>query len=50
MTDEEVLRVVEALHHIASESEDADIVRYALGALHATEAGRLYLASNPVLV
>lgn len=50
MDEQEILRLVEALHHIAAESEDADIVRYALGALSATEAGRIYLAANPVLV
>lgn len=53
MTEEEQLdqlRMVEALHHIAAESEDADIVRYALGALMATECGSAYLNRHPVLV
>lgn len=50
MTDEEALRLVEALHHIACESEDADIVRYAMGALTATTAGQRFLEANPVLV
>lgn len=44
------LRLVEALHHIASESEDGDIVRYAMSALASTESGRAYLSRNPVLV
>lgn len=48
MTDQ--LRLVEALHHIASESEDSDIVRYALGALIHTNAGQVYLNVHPVMV
>lgn len=44
------LRLVEALHHIASESDDGDIVRYAMSALAATESGRVYLSRNPVMV
>lgn len=44
------LRLIEALHHIASESEDGDIVRYAMSALASTESGRVYLSQNPVLV
>lgn len=44
------LRLVEALHHIASESTDGDIVRYAMGALVSTETGRVYLSRNPVMV
>lgn len=48
LTDQ--LRLVEALHHIAAESEDADIVRYAMGALMATQTGQSYLNRHPVLV
>lgn len=48
MTDQ--LRLVEALHNIASESTDGDIVRYAMGALIHTEAGRAYLNVHPVMV
>lgn len=48
--DTDQLRLVEALHHIACESEDADIVRYAMGALMATDAGRNYINVHPVLV
>lgn len=44
------LKLVEALHHIASESDDADTVRYAMGALVSTEAGRKYLTASPVMV
>lgn len=44
------LRMVEALHHIACESEDADIVRYAMSALSSTTAGQAYLLHKPVLV
>lgn len=46
----EQLKLVEALHHIASESEDGDIVRYAMGALINTHAGQIYLNANPVMV
>lgn len=48
LTDQ--LKLVQALHHIASESQEADIVRYAMGALAGTDAGVVYLTRNPVLV
>ena len=48
LTDQ--LKLVEALHHIASESTDGDIVRYAMGALISTDAGQAYLSQNPVIV
>lgn len=46
----EQLKLVEALHHIASESNEADIVRYAMGALAGTTAGVVFLEQRPVLV
>lgn len=48
LTDQ--LKLVEALHHIASESTDGDIVRYAMSALVSTDAGKVYLDQNPVMV
>jgi len=39
---------VEALFEIATESQDASIVRRAIAALQATPAGRAYLAKNPL--
>lgn len=48
--DTDQLRLVEALHHIASEADDSDIVRYAMSALVSTQAGQAYLSRNPVMV
>jgi hypothetical protein len=39
---------VEALFEIATESQDAVIVRRAIAALQATTAGRAYLAHHPL--
>lgn len=39
---------VEALFEIATESQDATIVRRAVAALQATPAGRAYLMQNPL--
>lgn len=46
----ETLVLVTALHNIANESEDAEIVRTAMSALMNTEAGRRYSAINPIFV
>jgi hypothetical protein len=48
LTDQLVL--VQALHNIASESDDAEDIRMAMSALTNTEAGRTYLATNPLNV
>lgn len=48
LTDSLVL--VEGLYDIASDSEDADTVRMAMGALQRTEAGRMYLEQNPIII
>lgn len=42
------LILVEALYSIATESEEAEVVRVAFSALTSTEGGRAYLAKNPV--
>lgn len=42
------LVLVEALHHIAETTDEADIARLALGALTRTEAGMAYLRANPL--
>lgn len=39
---------VEALFEIATESQDATIVRRAIAGLQATEAGRAYLSKHPL--
>jgi hypothetical protein len=46
MTDQ--LKMVSALHAIAADSEDAETVRTAAAALMNTEAGRNYVAINPI--
>lgn len=46
MTDQ--LVNIEALFEIATESQDASIVRRAIAGLQATEAGRAYLAKHPL--
>lgn len=46
MTSQLVL--VEALFEIATESEDASIVRRAIAGLQATPTGRAYLNKNPL--
>jgi hypothetical protein len=48
LTDQ--LKLVQALHNIAAESEEAETVRLAAGALMNTEAGRQYLSQNPLVV
>jgi hypothetical protein len=48
MTDQLVM--VTALHAICNESEDAEIVRTSAAALMNTEAGRNYVALNPITV
>lgn len=48
MTDRLVM--IEALFEIATESNDADIVRRAVAGLQATHAGKHYLAANPLAV
>lgn len=48
MTDQLVM--VTALHSICNESEDAEIVRTSAAALMNTEAGRNYVALNPITV
>jgi hypothetical protein len=40
--------LVEALHTIAVESEEADIVRIAMSALTGTDIGQAYLRTNPI--
>lgn len=42
------LKLVEALHTIAVESEEADIVRIAMSALTNTNMGRSYLYAHPI--
>lgn len=46
----ETLVLVTALHNIAAESDDAEIVRTSMAALSNTEAGRRYMAINPIFV
>lgn len=46
MTDQLVM--VTALHAIAADSEDAETVRCAAAALMNTEAGRNFVAINPI--
>lgn len=46
MTDQLVM--VTALHNIAAESDDAEIVRTSAAALMNTEAGRNFVAINPI--
>lgn len=46
----ETLVHVTALHNIACESDDAEVVRTAMSALSNTEAGRRYMALNPIFV
>lgn len=46
MTDQ--LMNVEALFEIATESQDATIVRRAIAGLQATPAGRAYLSKHPL--
>lgn len=48
LTDQLVL--VQALHNIAQESDDSEDIRMAMSALTNTEAGRTYLAHNPINV
>lgn len=48
MTDSLIL--VEGLYDIALDSTDADTVRIAMSALQRTEAGRVYLLENPIVV
>lgn len=48
MTD--TLALVTALHSIAQESDDAEIVRTSMAALSNTGAGRRYMALNPIFV
>jgi hypothetical protein len=42
------LVMVSALHAIAADSEDAETVRTAAAALMNTQAGRNYVAINPI--
>ena len=42
--------LIEALFEIATESNEADIVRRAVAGLQATEAGRAYLTEHPLAV
>lgn len=44
------LVMVTALHTVACESDDAEIVRTASAALMNTQAGRNYVAINPIFV
>lgn len=44
----ESMTLVEALHAIASESDDAEVVRIAMSALTGTNMGRSYLVTNPL--
>jgi hypothetical protein len=44
------LLLIEALFEIATESNEADIVRRAVAGLQATEGGRAYLSQNPLAV
>jgi hypothetical protein len=44
------LMLIEALFEIATESTDADIVRRAVAGIQSTEAGRAYMARNPLAV
>lgn len=60
MTDKEVVidmqsrmetdRHLAALHEIAMDSADADVVRIALEALTGTSSGRAYLLVHPVVL
>lgn len=42
------LKLVEALHEIASTSEDANTVRVAVAALTTTQTGLSFLQVNPI--
>lgn len=44
----ESLTLVEALHTIVTESDDAEVVRIAMSALTGTNMGRAYLEANPL--
>lgn len=44
------LRYLQALHEIASDSDDADSVRVALSALTSTDNGIEYLRMHPITV
>lgn len=44
----ESMTLVEALHTIVTESDDAEVVRIAMSALTGTNMGRAYLAANPL--
>jgi len=46
----ETLVLVTALYNVAQESDDAEIVRTSMAALSNTEAGRRYMALNPIFV
>ena len=46
----EQLQLVQALVNIAQESEEAETVRLAMAALMNTEAGRTYMAQNPMVI
>lgn len=48
MTDQLVL--VEGLYNTAMESNDVETVRGAMAALVNTEAGRVYLRANPMVL
>lgn len=60
MSDEEIeaendqvteqIRLLGALHEIASDSEDAEIVRVAMSALTSTNCGLNYLITHPLKV
>lgn len=48
MTDQ--LTMVTALYNIAHDSTDHEVVRTAMAALMNTEAGRNYVALNPIVL
>lgn len=47
---EDQLKMVTALHTVACDSDDAEIVRTAMAALMNTSAGRAYVELNPIHV
>jgi hypothetical protein len=47
---EDTVRHLAALHEIAMDSADADVVRIALEALTGTASGRAYLILHPVVL
>lgn len=47
---DDCVRMLEALHQIAMESQEAEMVRVAVMALTSTHAGRAHLQTNPIIL